>query len=154
MVTGWRKGASDLLAMLARNLGSATQSWRGWEMLLACLFRWVTVSFDWQLRGDGPPPLGHNSLERSFPHMNLLGGKSRSEMSDVVSCSAFQGLADFWNNYVFICYIPLGQIPETLNGYFLKIIFTIMVVCLGNRFTELPTPPFWKWNSIPFRFIM
>lgn len=127
--TAQKKGALDLLVVLARYLAFGTQSWKGWEMLRTCLClsHWITVSTDWELREDKSlPPNPHPHPSPHFLAKIAWRGASLTwiywvewmgqNLSDTDSCSSFQDLAEFLNNCFFICYMLLGQIPDTLTG--------------------------------------
>lgn len=50
-------------------------------------------------------------------------------------------------SYFSTCCMPLGQFPVTLNGWFLKLIFTIYGYFAGKKSVELLMPPSCKLQS-------
>lgn len=64
MSRGLGEGRGNILSSIARNLFSASHCWREWEMLVAILSQWDTLSLDWEKREEGP--------SSSWPHLHRV----------------------------------------------------------------------------------
>lgn len=72
MSWGLREGREQPLGCTARDLFSANQSWRRWEMLVSFPAQWDTLCLDWEVRGEGLLSWPH--LPRvAFPSLWLWG---------------------------------------------------------------------------------
>lgn len=127
---GWRKGALNLLISVTRNLASAAKvmgvekCWRPappWEYDKLWDLGEENVLFSWsQLPGVELQSCWTEAEE-------VVGCCSRVRLLLVLPSFRFS-----WINIFFICSMPLGQFPESLNGcLFKKIISPIWVFYLG-----------------------
>lgn len=96
-----RKDCSNFSVILKSDLDASSWNWKEWEILVACPSKWAMVTFDWELRREGPrsswPHPSGMELLSSWGGQETGGGREQVMVQILLTLAVF---TLFW--YIFI----------------------------------------------------